>query len=68
MIFPLSGSINRFRQRNKVVFPPPDGPTRVTISPLLISILISFNIRRFCNDFDKCSTVNMEILSHLDRI
>ena len=32
--FPLSGISSRFRQRRKVLLPPPDGPMMETTSPL----------------------------------
>jgi len=44
IICPLSGSIRRLMHRNRVVFPPPDGPTIVTISPFFILNVIFFSM------------------------
>ncbi|CRM84831.1 hypothetical protein [Pseudomonas sp. 22 E 5] len=42
-ILPLSTEVNPAMQRSRVDLPQPDGPSRVTNSPLAISQLISLN-------------------------
>ena len=42
-MLPLSYFVNTLIQRNKVVFPLPDGPMIETTSPRFISILTPFN-------------------------
>ena len=45
---PDVGSIRRLIIRSVVVLPEPDGPTRITISPSLISSVSSSTAFRFC--------------------
>jgi hypothetical protein len=44
IMFPVSGSMRRLMHRKSVVFPPPDGPTIVTISPFFILNVIFFSM------------------------